>query len=145
MQVLDADKLLPVFDVVSFSAFKVFQVPAIIVIKQKYCRHICSQTKCKCNGCRWSFASNGCIINLFIWIYSSFCNYRSKAKRNADKLNASFISHKLSLRIVCSNIPCIQSVSNACTYCINQQFFRHTCNQIKYTFGWKQYILNLWI
>ena len=35
MQVLDAVKLLPVLDAASISASKVFQVPAIIVIKQK--------------------------------------------------------------------------------------------------------------
>ena len=35
MQVLDADKLLPVMDAASISASKVFQVDAIIVRKQK--------------------------------------------------------------------------------------------------------------
>ena len=47
MQVLDADKLLTVMDAASISASKVFQVPAIIVMKQKQCRHICSQTEHK--------------------------------------------------------------------------------------------------
>ena len=40
MQVLDADKLVPVLDAASISASKVFQVPAIIVIQQNQCRHI---------------------------------------------------------------------------------------------------------
>ena len=35
MQVLDADKLVPVLDAASISASKVFQGPAIIVIQQK--------------------------------------------------------------------------------------------------------------
>ena len=35
MQVLDADNLLPVLDAASISAFKVFQVPSIILVKQK--------------------------------------------------------------------------------------------------------------
>ena len=34
MHVLDADKLVPVLDSASISESKVFQVPAIIVIKQ---------------------------------------------------------------------------------------------------------------
>ena len=36
IQVLDADKLVPVLDAASISASKVFQVPAIIVIQQKW-------------------------------------------------------------------------------------------------------------
>ena len=42
-KVMDADKVLPLLDAASISASKVFQVPAINVIKQKVCRHIGSQ------------------------------------------------------------------------------------------------------
>ena len=35
LQLLDADNILPVLDAASISASKVFQVPAIIIIKQK--------------------------------------------------------------------------------------------------------------
>jgi len=44
---LDADKLVPVLDAASISASKVFKVLAIIVINQKYCSYLCSQTICK--------------------------------------------------------------------------------------------------
>ena len=40
IQVLDAEKLVPLLDAASIYASKVFQVPAMIVIQQTYGRHI---------------------------------------------------------------------------------------------------------
>ena len=55
---------------------------------------------------------------------SSFCNYCNKAEINEGIYVAKLKSHKLSLRIGCSIIPCIQSVRIACSYCINQQWMQ---------------------
>ena len=81
IQVLDADKLLPVMDAASISASKVFQVPAIIVIKQNKCTHICSKLNASI-GCRHIFASVGCSINLCIPSNLGSCNNGENKQKN---------------------------------------------------------------
>ena len=134
MQVLDADKVLPVLDASSLSESKLFLVLANILKKLKqntgiYAANLNASIGCiytaKVNasfGCRQIVASVGCRIILCV---SSSCRYCKKATTKnggiyAAKLHASLNSHKLSLRIggrtfpaskVCQ-VPAVLVISN---------------------------------
>ena len=105
---LVADKLLSVMDAASISEFKVFQVHASIVIKQNYCRYICSQTECKCWMQTIFFASIGCSIVLCIQSNASSCNYCNQAKKR---------------RHICSKTECKFWIQTKCHYWLNAALF----------------------